>query len=46
MMSIPTFIDCCSTGFCFLGRLFYLQIIEPDSNSIENDNAIRKVYKY
>ena len=34
------------TGFCFLGRLFYLQIIEPDSNSIESDNAIRKVYKY
>ena len=34
------------TGLCFLGRLFYLQILEPESNSIETDNAIRKVYNY
>ena len=34
------------TGLCFLGRLFYLQIIEPEVNSIETDNAIRKLYKY
>ena len=34
------------TGLCFLGRLFYLQIIESESNSIETDNAIRKVYNY
>ena len=34
------------TGLCFIGRLFYLQIFESESNSIETDNAIRKVYNY
>jgi len=34
------------TGLCLLVRLFYLQIIKPESNSIETDNAIRKVYNY
>jgi penicillin-binding protein 2 len=33
-------------GAVFLGRLFYLQVYTFDSYSIEDDNAIRKVYQY
>jgi penicillin-binding protein 2 len=33
-------------GFVFIGRLFYLQVYSKNSNSILNDNAIRKVYEY
>ena len=34
------------TGITFVGRLFYLQVYTDESNSIENDNAIRKIYQY
>ena len=34
------------TGITFVGRLFYLQVYADKSNSLENDNAIRKVYQY
>ena len=34
------------TGIVFLSRLFYLQIFESKQYSIDNDNAIRKVYDY
>ena len=30
------------TGIIFVGRLFYLQVFQDESNSLENDNAIRK----
>jgi penicillin-binding protein 2 len=33
-------------GLVFIGRLWYLQIYSYDSYSIEDDNAIRKVYDY
>lgn len=33
-------------GFVFIGRLFYLQVYSKNSDSILNDNAIRKVYEY
>ncbi len=33
-------------GFVFIGRLFYLQVYSNNSNSILNDNAIRKIYEY
>ena len=33
-------------GFVFIGRLFYLQVYSNNSDSILNDNAIRKVYEY
>lgn len=34
------------TGIIFVGRLFYLQVFQDESNSLENDNAIRKIYQY
>ena len=34
------------TGICFLSRLFYLQILDSETNNLDNDNAIRKVYQY
>ena len=34
------------TGIIFVGRLFYLQIFQDESNSLENDNAIRKIYQH
>jgi|TARA_Y100000385_G_scaffold285993_1_gene347068 penicillin-binding protein 2 len=34
------------TGACFIGRLFYLQIYESNAYSLNNDNAIRKVFQY
>ncbi len=34
------------TGLVFLSRLFYLQIYESKQYTIDNDNAIRKVYDY
>ena len=34
------------TGITFVGRLFYLQVYTDVSNSLENDNAIRKIYQY
>lgn len=34
------------TGITFVGRLFYLQVYADESNSLEDDNAIRKVYQY
>jgi len=33
-------------GIIFIGRLFYLQIVKSSTNSILEDNAIRKVYEY
>ncbi|NNK71626.1 MAG: penicillin-binding protein 2 [Flavobacteriaceae bacterium] len=33
-------------GVVFIGRLFYLQISEGKSYSIDEDNAIRKVFNY
>jgi len=33
-------------GIVFTGRLFYLQIYQTNSNSIYEDNAIRKVFTY
>ena len=34
------------TGIIFVGRLFYLQVYQDESNSLENDNAIRKIYQH
>ncbi len=34
------------TGVVFAGRLFYLQIYTGDTYSIDEDNAIRKVFNY
>ena len=34
------------TGIIFSGRLFYLQIYSGGSSSIDEDNAIRKVFNY
>ena len=34
------------SGVCFIGRLFFLQILNPKSNSLSDDNAIRKIFKY
>jgi penicillin-binding protein 2 len=34
------------TGIIFVGRLFYLQVFHDESNSLENDNAIRKIYQH
>ena len=34
------------TGIIFVGRLFYLQVFQDESNSLENDNAIRKIYQH
>ena len=34
------------TGAIFIGRLFYLQVYQDESDSLESDNAIRKVYQY
>ena len=33
-------------GVIFIGRLFYLQIYKSSTDSILDDNAIRKVYEY
>ncbi len=33
-------------GFVFIGRLFYLQVYAADGYSIDEDNAIRKVFNY
>ncbi len=33
-------------GLLFISRLFYLQIYNPNSNNLFEDNAIRKVYDY
>jgi penicillin-binding protein 2 len=33
-------------GLTFIGRLFYLQVYSGDSYSINEDNAIRKVFNY
>lgn len=33
-------------GFTFIGRLFYLQIYSAHGYSIDEDNAIRKVFNY
>jgi len=33
-------------GLVFVGRLWYLQVYSYDAYSIEDDNAIRKVYDY
>ncbi|MDA9575704.1 penicillin-binding protein 2 [Flavobacteriaceae bacterium] len=34
------------TGLIFIGRLFYLQVFQDESNSLEDDNAIRKIFQY
>lgn len=34
------------TGISFVGRLFYLQILDSETNNLDHDNAIRKVYQY
>jgi penicillin-binding protein 2 len=34
------------TGIIFVGRLFYLQVYQNKSSSLENDNAIRKIYQH
>ncbi|MBT8258381.1 MAG: penicillin-binding protein 2 [Bacteroidia bacterium] len=33
-------------GFVFIGRLFYLQVYNTETYSIDDDNAIRKVFHY
>ncbi|NNK88773.1 MAG: penicillin-binding protein 2, partial [Flavobacteriaceae bacterium] len=33
-------------GFIFIGRLFYLQVSAGETYSIDEDNAIRKVFNY
>ena len=35
-----------ATGISFIGRLFFLQVMDIDKNTLENDNAIRKIYQY
>ena len=35
-----------ATGIIFIGRLFFLQVMDIDENTLENDNAIRKIYQY
>ena len=35
-----------STGICLIGRLFFLQVLDSSANTLENDNAIRKIYQY
>ena len=34
------------TGIIFVGRLFYLQVFQDESNSLENDNDVRKIYQH
>ena len=34
------------SGISFIGRLFFLQVWDSEINSLENDNAIRKIYQY
>ena len=34
------------SGISFIGRLFFLQVWDSKINSLENDNAIRKIYQY
>ena len=34
------------SGICLIGRLFFLQVLDSGSNTLENDNAIRKIYQY
>ena len=34
------------SGICLIGRLFFLQVLDSGANTLENDNAIRKIYQY
>ncbi|MEC8133247.1 MAG: penicillin-binding protein 2, partial [Bacteroidota bacterium] len=34
------------SGISFIGRLFFLQVWDSKINSLENDDAIRKIYQY
>ncbi|MEJ6792410.1 MAG: penicillin-binding protein 2 [Lacinutrix sp.] len=46
MRQILLFLSVIIVGIVFTARLFYLQIYNSKSNSIFDDNAIRKVYDY
>ena len=46
MRKLLLFLTVLSVGFIFLGRLFYLQVYAGKTYSIDEDNAIRKVFHY
>ncbi|APY01154.1 penicillin-binding protein 2 [Lacinutrix venerupis] len=46
MRQLLLFLTVILVGIIFTARLFYLQIYNSSSNSIFDDNAIRKVYDY
>ncbi len=46
MRRIAFFLVIILVGLIFIARLFYLQVFNFTSNSLLDDNAIRKVYKY
>lgn len=46
MRQLLLFLTVIFVGLVFTGRLFYLQIYQTNSDSLYEDNAIRKVYDY
>ncbi|WP_142785317.1 penicillin-binding protein 2 [Changchengzhania lutea] len=46
MRQFLLFITIILVGLLFLSRLFYLQVYSPNTQSLFEDNAIRKVYDY
>ncbi|MBT8273689.1 MAG: penicillin-binding protein 2, partial [Bacteroidia bacterium] len=46
MRKLLLFLTVLSVGVIFLGRLFYLQVYSGQTYSINEDNAIRKVFHY
>ena len=46
MRRILLYIIILTTGFIFLGRLFYLQIVDDSFAVRSNDNAVKVIYDY
>jgi len=46
MRKLLLFITVISVGLLFIARLFYLQVYTENTDSLYEDNAIRKVYDY
>lgn len=46
MRKLLLFLTVITVGLVFLGRLFYLQVYTGQAYSIDDDNAIRKVFHY
>jgi len=46
MRRLLLYIIIITTGFIFIGRLFYLQIVDESFARLSEDNAIKVVYNY